>query len=53
MRSASPEPVDGEETSVEQERQLDDLIEELLRIRASGPPASDGEIRRHRHEGRP
>jgi hypothetical protein len=36
-----------------QDRDLDALIEELLRIRAEDPPMSDEEIRRIRVEGRP
>ena len=36
-----------------QDRELDALIEELLRIRAEDPPATDEEIRRVRVEGRP
>jgi hypothetical protein len=36
-----------------QDRELDALIEELLRIRAEDPPATDEEIRRARVEGRP
>jgi hypothetical protein len=36
-----------------QDRELDALIEELLRIRVEDPPATDEEIRRVRVEGRP
>jgi hypothetical protein len=36
-----------------QDKELDALIEELLRIRAEDPPATDEEIRRARVEGRP
>jgi metal-responsive CopG/Arc/MetJ family transcriptional regulator len=36
-----------------QDKELDVLIEELLRIRAEDPPATDEEIRRARVEGRP
>jgi metal-responsive CopG/Arc/MetJ family transcriptional regulator len=36
-----------------QDRELDALIEELLRIRAEDPPATDEEIRRVRVEDRP
>ena len=32
---------------------LDAVIAELLRVRALGPPMSDGDIRRVRLEGRP
>jgi hypothetical protein len=53
MRSSEGEPVDSKERRTDQERSLEGIIEELLRIRASDPPASDEEIRRHRHEGRP
>jgi metal-responsive CopG/Arc/MetJ family transcriptional regulator len=35
-----------------QDKELDALIEELLRIRAEDPPATDEEIRRVRLEGR-
>ncbi len=45
--------VNREDKRVMQERRLDTLIEELLRIRAIDPPLSDEEIRRVRHEGRP
>jgi hypothetical protein len=53
MRPPRREPVDSKERRAEPEPRLDALIEELLRIRAGDPPASDEEIRRHRHEGRP
>jgi hypothetical protein len=53
MRSAKHKPVASAERRAEQDRRLDALIEELLRVRAGDPPASDEEIRRHRHEGRP
>ena len=36
-----------------QDKELDALIKELLRIRAEDPPATDEEIRRVRLEGRP
>ena len=53
MTSARREPADSKERRTEQERRLHALIEGLLRIRAGDPPASNEEIRRHRHEGRP
>jgi hypothetical protein len=42
-----------ERRRAERDAQLQELIAELLRIRASDPPASDEEIQRARHEGRP
>ena len=36
-----------------QEKVLDALIAELLRVRAQDPPMSDEDIRRVRSEGRP
>jgi hypothetical protein len=53
MKPTKREPVESRERRAEPERRLDTLMLELLRIRASDPPASDEEIRRHRHEGRP
>ncbi len=45
--------IDDKERRAKQDRELDALIEELLRIRAEDPPATDEEIRRVRVEGRP
>ena len=42
-----------QEKRAAQEKVLDALIAELLRIRAQDPPMSDGDIRRLRLEGRP
>ena len=53
MKAAKRKVRDGKGQRAERERRLDALVEELLRIRASDPPANDEEIRRYRHEGRP
>jgi hypothetical protein len=45
--------VEDKRRRAKQDRELDALIEELLRIRAEDPPATDEEIRRARVEGRP
>jgi hypothetical protein len=45
--------VEERERRAKQEKDLDALIVELLRIRAEDPPATDEEIRRIRMEGRP
>jgi hypothetical protein len=45
--------IDEKKRRAKQDRDLDALIEELLRIRAEDPPMSDDEIRRIRVEGRP
>jgi hypothetical protein len=45
--------IEEKKRRAKQDRDLDALIEELLRIRAEDPPASDEEIRRTRVEGRP
>jgi metal-responsive CopG/Arc/MetJ family transcriptional regulator len=45
--------VEDKRRRAKQDRELDALIEELLRIRAEDPPATDEEIRRVRVEGRP
>jgi hypothetical protein len=45
--------IEEKKRRAKQDRDLDALIEELLRIRAEDPPATDEEIRRARVEGRP
>jgi metal-responsive CopG/Arc/MetJ family transcriptional regulator len=45
--------IEEKKRRAKQDRELDALIEELLRIRAEDPPATDEEIRRARVEGRP
>jgi metal-responsive CopG/Arc/MetJ family transcriptional regulator len=45
--------IEEKERRAKQDRELDALIEELLRIRSEDPPATDEEIRRVRVEGRP
>jgi metal-responsive CopG/Arc/MetJ family transcriptional regulator len=45
--------VEERERRAKQEKDLDALIAELLRIRAEDPPATEEEIRRVRMEGRP
>jgi hypothetical protein len=45
--------IEEKQRRAEQDRTLDALIEELLRVRAIDPPLSDEEIRRIRIEGRP
>jgi metal-responsive CopG/Arc/MetJ family transcriptional regulator len=45
--------IEEKERRARRERDLDALIEELLRIRDEDPPASDEEIRRVRVLGRP
>ena len=45
--------IEEKKRRAKQDRNLDALIEELLRIRAEDPPATDEEIRRARVEGRP
>jgi hypothetical protein len=49
MRTA----VEEKKRRAKQDRDLDALLEELLRIRAEDPAATDEEIRRARVEGRP
>ena len=45
--------IEEKKRRAKQDKDLDALIEELLRIRAADPPMSDEEIRRIRIEGRP
>jgi cytochrome P450 len=45
--------IEEKKRRAKQDKDLDALIEELLRIRAEDPPMSDEEIRRIRMEGRP
>jgi hypothetical protein len=45
--------IEEKKRRAKQDRDFDALIEELLRIRAEDPPATDEEIRRARVEGRP
>ena len=45
--------IEEKKRRAKQDRELDALIEELLRIRAEDLPATDEEIRRDRMEGRP
>jgi len=44
--------IEEKKRRAKQDRDLDALIEEILRIRAEDPPLSDEEIRRIRVEGR-
>ena len=44
--------IEEKKRRAKQDRDFDTLIEELLRIRAEDPPATDEEIRRARVEGR-
>jgi hypothetical protein len=45
--------IEDKKRHAKQEKNLDALMAELLRIRAEDPPMSDEEIRRIRAEGRP
>ena len=45
--------IEEKERRAKQDKTLDGLIEELLRVRAQDPPMSDEDIRRIRAEGRP
>jgi metal-responsive CopG/Arc/MetJ family transcriptional regulator len=45
--------IEEKERRAKQDKTLDGLIEELLRVRAQDPPLSDEDIRRIRAEGRP
>ena len=45
--------VEEKEQRVKQDKTLDALIEELLRVRAQDPPLTDDEIRQVRAAGRP
>ena len=45
--------IEEKERRAKQDKTLDGLIEELLRVRAQDPPMSDDDIRHIRAEGRP
>ncbi|MFZ1103693.1 MAG: hypothetical protein WAN86_12775, partial [Hyphomicrobiaceae bacterium] len=45
--------IEEKKRRAKQDKDLDALIAELLRIRTEDPPATDEEIRRVRMEGRP
>ena len=45
--------IEEKKLRTKQDKTLDALIEELLRVRAKDPPLSDEDIRRIRAEGRP